>query len=84
MSAGDASFVGLQGVFGGTFNPVHFGHLRSALELVESLQMEHLRLMPSARPPHREAPDCSAEHRAACGRHFAADAKALAAQVPRI
>ena len=27
--------------------------------------MEHLRLMPSARPPHREAPDCSAEHRAA-------------------
>ncbi|MCP4842907.1 MAG: nicotinate-nicotinamide nucleotide adenylyltransferase, partial [Halieaceae bacterium] len=65
MSAGDASVRSLQGVFGGTFNPVHFGHLRSALELVESLQMEHLRLMPSARPPHREVPDCSAEHRAA-------------------
>ena len=55
----------LEGVFGGTFDPVHYGHLRSALELVERLQLEHLRLMPSARPPHRAAPGCSAEHRAA-------------------
>jgi nicotinate-nucleotide adenylyltransferase len=55
----------LVGVFGGTFNPVHYGHLRSALELVERLQLEQLRLMPSAQPPHREAPQCSAAHRAA-------------------
>ena len=55
----------LEGVFGGTFNPVHYGHLRSALELVERLQLERLRLMPSARPPHRTVPQCSAEHRAA-------------------
>lgn len=53
------------GVFGGTFNPVHYGHLRSALELVELLQLDHLRLMPCAQPPHRAAPACSAEHRAA-------------------
>lgn len=53
------------GVFGGTFNPVHYGHLRSALELVEHLQLDHLRLMPCAVPPHRETPTCSAEHRAA-------------------
>lgn len=53
------------GVFGGTFNPVHYGHLRSALELVEQLSLEQLRLMPCAVPPHREAPQCSAEHRAA-------------------
>ena len=53
------------GVFGGTFNPVHYGHLRSALELAERLDLEQLRLMPSAQPPHREAPACSAEHRAA-------------------
>ncbi len=52
-------------MFGGTFDPVHYGHLRSAVELVERLQLERLRLMPSARPPHREPPDCSAEHRAA-------------------
>jgi nicotinate-nucleotide adenylyltransferase len=55
----------LVGVFGGTFDPVHYGHLRSALELVERLQLEQLRLMPSAEPPHREAPSCSAAHRAA-------------------
>lgn len=53
------------GVFGGTFNPVHYGHLRSALELVEHLGLEHLRLMPCAVPPHREAPSCSAGDRAA-------------------
>jgi len=55
----------LEGVFGGTFDPVHYGHLRSALELVERLRLARLRLMPCARPPHREAPPCSAEHRAA-------------------
>ncbi|MCB1678937.1 MAG: nicotinate-nucleotide adenylyltransferase [Halioglobus sp.] len=53
------------GVLGGTFNPVHYGHLRSALELVEHLQLDHLRLMPCAVPPHRDAPDCGAQHRAA-------------------
>ena len=53
------------GVFGGTFDPVHYGHLRSALELVERLQLEQLRLMPSASPPHRDTPSCSALHRAA-------------------
>jgi len=52
-------------VFGGTFDPVHYGHLRSALELVEELDLAQLRLMPSAVPPHREKPACSAEHRAA-------------------
>lgn len=57
--------VPLVGVFGGTFNPVHYGHLRSALELVERLQLEQLRLMPSAQPPHRDMPQCSAAHRAA-------------------
>jgi nicotinate-nucleotide adenylyltransferase len=53
------------GVFGGTFNPVHYGHLRSALELVERLQMVRLALMPSAQPPHREMPQCSAADRVA-------------------
>ncbi len=51
-------------VFGGTFNPIHFGHLRSAVELLERFELAQVRLVPSARPPHRDAPDCSAEHRA--------------------
>ncbi|GAB5451082.1 MAG: nicotinate-nucleotide adenylyltransferase [Halioglobus sp.] len=64
MSEHDPSVAPL-GVFGGTFNPVHFGHLRSALELVEKVGLQRLGLMPCAVPPLREAPGCSAAHRAA-------------------
>jgi len=53
------------GVFGGTFDPIHYGHLRSALELSELLGLEQLRLMPCAVPPHRESPGCTAAQRAA-------------------
>ena len=55
----------LVGIFGGTFNPIHYGHLRSALELVERPELEQLHLVPSACPPHRDAPECSATQRAA-------------------
>jgi nicotinate-nucleotide adenylyltransferase len=65
LSASHSPHSTLVGVLGGTFNPVHYGHLRSALELVERLQLQQLRLMPSAEPPHRDTPDCSAEHRVA-------------------
>lgn len=53
------------GVLGGTFDPVHVGHLRGALEVAESLALDELRLTPSARPPHRDKPQVSAKDRLA-------------------
>lgn len=53
------------GVLGGTFNPVHVGHLRSALEVAEQLGLDELRMIPNARPPHRDAPQVSAQDRLA-------------------
>ncbi|MBC9249255.1 nicotinic acid mononucleotide adenylyltransferase [Pseudomonas alcaligenes] len=53
------------GILGGTFNPVHIAHLRGALEVAEQLGLDELRLIPSARPPHREAPQATAEQRLA-------------------
>lgn len=51
------------GVFGGTFDPIHFGHLRPALELKEQLGLERMLLVPAAVPPHREQPQASTEQR---------------------
>lgn len=47
------------GIFGGTFDPVHYGHLRSALEVKEIFRLDEVRLIPSAQPPHRQAPQAS-------------------------
>lgn len=44
------------GVLGGTFDPVHCGHLRLALEMLEALDLHHVRLIPAASPPHRDVP----------------------------
>jgi nicotinate-nucleotide adenylyltransferase len=52
-------------LFGGTFDPIHFGHLRSARELLCRLDLEELRFMPAAEPPHRAKPRASGGHRAA-------------------
>lgn len=41
------------GLLGGTFDPVHYGHLRSAVELVERYALETLYLVPNHRPAHR-------------------------------
>ncbi len=50
------------GLFGGTFNPVHLGHLRTALEVKEELDLQRVVLIPSALPPHKK-PDHMASAR---------------------
>lgn len=51
------------GIFGGTFDPVHFGHLRPAVEVYEALGLDELRFIPCHQPPHRPAPFASSEQR---------------------
>lgn len=51
------------GIFGGTFNPVHLGHLRLALELKQQLALDELRLLPCHQPPHRAQPLVSSAQR---------------------
>ncbi|GBG14185.1 nicotinate-nucleotide adenylyltransferase [Novimethylophilus kurashikiensis] len=61
------------GILGGTFDPIHFGHLRMAQELCEQLSLGEVRFIPSARPPHREVPRSVVEHRANMVQHAIAD-----------
>ena len=51
------------GILGGTFDPVHHGHLRIAQDAAEALALEQVRLIPLARAVHREQPLATAEQR---------------------
>ncbi len=77
------------GIFGGTFDPIHFGHLRSAFEILQSLRFDEVRFMPAGNPPHRGSPVASAEHRlhmvrvATAGQHgFVVDDRELRREGP--
>lgn len=52
------------GILGGTFDPIHYGHLRMAQELLQALKLDEVRFIPAANPPHRDQPATSASHRA--------------------
>ena len=50
-------------LFGGTFDPVHYGHLRCADEVRQKLGLRNLYLLPAGNPPHRGAPQASVKQR---------------------
>ena len=51
------------GIFGGTFDPIHYGHLRTAFEMLQALEFGEVRFMPSGDPPHRGKTYADAELR---------------------
>ncbi len=54
----------LIGILGGTFDPVHYGHLRPALDVMQQLSLDEVRFIPNRLPPHREAPVLDDQQRA--------------------
>ncbi|MGC2049000.1 MAG: nicotinate-nucleotide adenylyltransferase [Gallionella sp.] len=65
------------GILGGTFDPIHFGHLRLAEEMLELADLKQIRFIPAGTPPNRDAPQVSAQHRSAMVRLAIADQPAF-------
>ena len=77
------------GLFGGTFDPVHFGHLRLAEESIAQLGLGGVRWIPAGQPPHRETPQVTAVQRlemvlrsTAKNAEFSVDASEVEAAAP--
>ena len=56
------------GIYGGTFNPPHLGHMEAARTAVRVLGLDKLLLIPAAIPPHKQLPEITPDgkHRVAC------------------
>ena len=55
----------LYGLYGGTFDPIHYGHIKPICEVAQLAQLRKVTYLPSAYPPHRPSPHASAAHRVA-------------------
>ena len=53
----------LQAIYGGTFDPIHYGHLNSVTALAEQISLSQVIIMPNNVPPHRPQPEASSEQR---------------------
>ncbi len=51
------------GIFGGTYDPIHYGHLRPATQVLRALELDKIHFVPAGIPPLRNAPAASCEHR---------------------
>lgn len=77
------------GIFGGTFDPIHCGHLRLAEEMADAIGLERVVFIPAGQPPHRQPPKIAASHRLEMVRRavagnprFAVDKREVASSKP--
>ncbi|WP_372627534.1 nicotinate-nucleotide adenylyltransferase [Arsukibacterium sp.] len=70
----------LIGIFGGTFDPVHLGHLACARYVLQHCALDQLQFMPCHVPPHRASPGVSAQQRATMVELAIADEPAMVLQ----
>ncbi|MBF8221284.1 nicotinate-nucleotide adenylyltransferase [Halomonas sp. 328] len=79
VAEGDPTAAPAVAMLGGTFDPVHLGHLRSAVELREVLGLDRVQMIPAHLPPHRAAPGVSSRERLAMLRLGIGDTPGLVA-----